>query len=100
MDRYLVEVYLSRAGSDGLAAAAARARSAAETMALEGLHVRWLRTIFVPEDETCFYLYEAASAEFVREAGRRAGLVFERVLAAAEPQLPAAARAGIERRIP
>lgn len=88
MTRYLVELYLSRAGSDGLAAAAARARSAAETMALEGLPVRWLRTIFVPEDETCFYLYEAASAELVRTAGERAGIPFERVLDATETELP------------
>jgi len=88
VDRYLVELYFSRAGSDGLAAAAALARSAAETMALEGLHVRWLRTIFVPEDETCFYLYEADSAELVRQAGARAGIAFERVLAVTESELP------------
>jgi len=90
--RYLVELYLSRAGSDGVAAAAARARSAAEAMALEGLPVRWLRTIFVPEDETCFYLYEADTAELVRRAGARAGIAFERVLAATELDLSANGR--------
>jgi hypothetical protein len=35
--------------------------------------------IFVPEDEACFYLYEAPSADAVRQAARDAGLWFERV---------------------
>jgi hypothetical protein len=95
MTRYLVELYLSRAGSNGLAAATERARSAAEAMAREGLHVQWLRTIFVPDDETCFHLYEAASAELVGEAVGRAGIGFERVLAATESELPADAAAGL-----
>src|SRR5262249_43940560 len=34
---------------------------------------------FVPEDETCFYLYRAASPDGVRDAARRADLVFERL---------------------
>ena len=38
--------------------------------------------IFVPDDEICFHLYEAASADAAAEAARRAGLVFERVLPA------------------
>ena len=41
--------------------------------------MRFLRSVFVPEDETCFYLYEAASAEAVREAARRAALQSGRV---------------------
>lgn len=95
MARYLVELYLSRAGSNGLDAAAERARSTAEAMSREGHSVRWLRTIFVPEDEICFYLYEAASADLVREAVERAGIGFERVLAATEPELPADAAKGL-----
>jgi hypothetical protein len=52
-------------------------------MRAEGIPVRFLRSIFVPEDETCFYLYEAASAEQVREAALRAQLPFASVVAAA-----------------
>jgi uncharacterized protein DUF4242 len=45
--------------------------------------VRFVRTVFVPEDETCFYLYEAASADVVRQAARCAGLGVESVTEAA-----------------
>jgi hypothetical protein len=41
--------------------------------------VRYVRAIFVPEDETCFLLYETGSADAVREAARRAGLGRERI---------------------
>ncbi len=40
--------------------------------------MRFVRSVFVPEDEACFYLYEAPSAEAVREAARRAALPFAR----------------------
>ena len=50
-----------------------------------GIQVRFLRSIFVPEDETCFHLYEAASAEDVREAARLAELPFESVVEAMAP---------------
>ena len=40
--------------------------------------VRYVRAIFVPEDETCFFLYEAGSVDAVRKAARRAGLGCER----------------------
>jgi hypothetical protein len=79
---YLVELYVSR--SDGAAAerGGRQARLAAEQLTREGTPVRYLRSIFVPDDETCFYLYEAASADAVREAARRASLPSERVIEA------------------
>ena len=79
MAEFLVEQYVSR--SDGTAAeqGAQRALRAAEEMSREGTPVAYVRSIFAPEDETCFYLYEAASAEVVREAARRAALPSERV---------------------
>jgi hypothetical protein len=36
--------------------------------------VRFVRSVFVPEDEICLCVYQAASAEDVCEAARRAGL--------------------------
>jgi len=76
---FLAEIYAARSDEDAVTLGADRARRAAEALATEGVPVRYLRTIFVPEDETCLVLYEADSAEAVREAARRAGLAFERV---------------------
>lgn len=52
----------------------AQARRAAEELRSEGTQVRFLRSVFVPEDETCFYLYEASSVDDVQKAVRRAAL--------------------------
>jgi hypothetical protein len=52
----------------------AYARQACEQMQGEGRRVRFVRSVFVPEDETCFCLYEATSAADAREAARRAAL--------------------------
>ena len=41
--------------------------------------MRCVRSIFVPEDETCFFLYEADSADAVRAAVERAALPSARV---------------------
>ena len=48
----------------------------------EGIPVRFVRSLFVPEDDACFHLYEAASPEQVREAARRASLPFEKLFEA------------------
>lgn len=79
MPRYLAELYLPKAGPGDLEKAAARACTAAEEMSRAGSTVRYLRSIFVPEDETWFLLYEAPSAAAVLEAGARAGISIERV---------------------
>ena len=79
---YLVELYHSRLGRDQLADAAERVEAIADEMSRSGTLVRYLRTIFVPEDETCFYLFEADSAEAVAEVTNRAELPFERVVEA------------------
>jgi hypothetical protein len=77
MPEFLVELYVSRADAAAVERRAARARLAAEQLSREGTPVRYLRSVFVPEDETCFFLYEAASAEEVEEAARRASLRFD-----------------------
>jgi hypothetical protein len=81
MQEFLVELYVPRADRAGAEAAAERALSAAAELTREGTPVRYLRSIFVPEDETCFFLYEAASAEDVERATRRASLRLERAVA-------------------
>jgi hypothetical protein len=79
MAEFLVECYVSRTDEAAVASGSEGAHRAVEELTREGAKVRFLRSIFVPEDETCFYLYEAASAETVREAATRAGLAFERI---------------------
>jgi hypothetical protein len=83
---YLIETYVSRAGAEMVAACAERARRAAEQLMWQGTPVRCLGTVFVPEDETCFYLYEAAGEEVVREAAHRADLRVERIVEAITPR--------------
>jgi hypothetical protein len=79
MTEFVVEHYLARSGTDCFRRDVEGARRAAEQLTSEGTPVTYLRSIFVPEDETCYVLYRASSAEAVREAARRAQLRFERV---------------------
>ena len=80
MAEFLVELYVSEIDGGAVADSKARsARLAAEELAGEGVSVHYLRSIFVPEDETCFLLYEAARVEDVEEAVQRASLQVERV---------------------
>ena len=79
MTEFLVELYVSRTDTLAVERGGERGRLAAEELTREGTPVRYLRSIFVPEDETCFHLYEAATADAVHEVARRAALRFERV---------------------
>ena len=82
MEQYLVELYLPRRDEAALADAAVRARAASEQLTSEGRQVRYLRTIFVPQDEICFHLYEAEAADEVAEATLRAEIAYERIVRA------------------
>jgi Protein of unknown function (DUF4242) len=73
---YLVEVYQPRTGAD---VAATRARSAADAVSRAGTPVRYIRSIFVPDDETCFHVFESSSKEAVLAATERAAFAFPRI---------------------
>jgi hypothetical protein len=79
LTEYLIELNVSPTDANTLALGAERLRRAAADLTHEGTPVRYLRTVFIPEYETCFLLYDAASAEAVGTAARRAGLPFERL---------------------
>ena len=79
MTEFLGELYVPRAHAVAVEADEARVRAAAAELTREGRPIHVLRTIFVPEDEMCFYLFEATSAGAVREVGARAALLFDRV---------------------
>lgn len=80
--RYTVELRRPRSGWRELQQAAARAREVTEQSGDEGARVRFLRSIFVPEDDACFFLYEGPSARSVKAAAARARLGVVRVDAA------------------
>jgi Nickel responsive protein SCO4226-like len=82
MAEFLVELYIARFDEAGAERHGEQARLAAEQLAREGTPIRYLRSIFVPDDETCFYVYEAASPDAVHEAARRAELPSGRVVEA------------------
>jgi hypothetical protein len=73
---------------------------AAEQASQPGAPVRFLGAVVVPEEETCFCLYQAPSAGAVRTAMARAWLRPERVTRAVSvrPPAPAASRSPRPRR--
>lgn len=97
LDRYLVELHPPHGGWAELQGVAAQARAAAEQLSVEGTPVRFLRSIFVPEDGSCFFLYEGPSAAAVGEAGRRAALAVERVVEAVHVDAEGAVAGGRQR---
>jgi len=83
MRKYLAELYLARRTGLGVDTIAARLREAVEEISAAGTHVVFLQSIYVPDDETWFGLFEAESTDAVEEAARRAGLSCERIAPAA-----------------
>ena len=79
MPRYLVESYLIGPQAD-FDDVRERARRTAEL----GESVRYVRTTFLPDDDTLFHLFEAPSADALRVAGGRAALRFDRIVEAIE----------------
>jgi hypothetical protein len=71
MPSFLVETYLPRGGAGERTTRERRARSAAEELTREGTRVGFDRSIHVPEDEICFFVFDAPS-------GREAALVAQR----------------------
>ena len=73
MPSYLVETYLTRARARERSNLERQARSAAEELTQGRTIVRFDRSIYVPEDEICFFVFDAPS-------GRDAALAAERAL--------------------
>jgi hypothetical protein len=79
MKHFLVELYVPRRAASGFEEEAQRVRSVTTDLHRGGLQIRYLRSLFLPEDETCLYLFEASGVEAVEEAVRSAGLEYERI---------------------
>ena len=79
MPNYLVEAYLADTPA-AVEGACERARSVAN----EGGEVRYVRTTFLPGDETILHVFEAPSLAALRRAAGRASLRCERIVEAVE----------------
>ena len=100
MPEFLAETYAPRdpPGTDTAARRAAQAALAADQTSRPGAPVRLLGAIVVPEEETCFYLYQAPSAGAVRAAVTRAGLRPDRITRAGWIRPPRRTPAGAAHR--
>jgi hypothetical protein len=86
MHWYLAEAYLADVGE--FEAVTPPLVAAARAVSRGGMRVRHLRSIFVPEDQTCFLLFEAGSPASVHQVTERAGLQVTRVVAAVDSPQP------------
>jgi hypothetical protein len=79
---YLAETFLARGAAEERTARERRARSAAEELTRKGTRVRFDRSIHVPEDEICFFVFDAPSSRDAALAAQRARLDPVRVVEA------------------
>jgi hypothetical protein len=85
---YCLELYLADGSPAALEGAARRAGAAAESFEARGRSVRYLRSTYLPEDETCLHFFAAASAEDVAEAAKQAGLSSDRIIRSIDTDQP------------
>ena len=77
-----MESYLGRNLAGERASRERRARAAAEESTRERTPVRFTHSIYLPEDEICFFVFEAPTGRAVALAAERAGLEPIRVVEA------------------
>ena len=82
MPSYLVETYLARGQAGERAALEQRARSATVEPTPDRTGVRFERSIYIPEDEICFFVFDAPSGRAAALAAQHAGLEPIRVVEA------------------
>ena len=82
MPSYLVETFLARGSAGARSARERRARSSAEELTRNGTRVRFEGSTHVPEDELCFFTFEAPSSRIAALVAQRAGLEPLRVVEA------------------
>jgi hypothetical protein len=82
MPSFLVETYLAHGAAGERQERDRRASEAAAALTREGTSVRFRGSIHVPEDELCFFAFEADTGSDVALAAHRAGLAALRVVRA------------------
>ena len=76
---YLVECYWPGTTHGAISEAIDRARAATTGISATGQQVRFVRAMFVPEDEAVLIVFEALFPQAVREATEQAGLSADRI---------------------
>jgi len=79
---YLVETFLARGQAGERTVRERRARSAAKELTQGTTRVRFECSIHIPEDEICFFVFEAPSGRDAALAAQRAALDAIRVVEA------------------
>ena len=82
MVSFLVEAYTPTAAT--VAAFDRSLHDAAVALSAEGVPIRYVRSILIPDDDTCFYVVHAASEDAVQQLLRRAGFEVSRITRAIE----------------
>lgn len=82
MPTYLVDRDLPGITLDQLAAAQRAAIETSDRFTTEGKPVRYIRSTFVPGEAHCMCLFEAPSADRVREVNEAAQIPFTRIVEA------------------
>jgi hypothetical protein len=78
--QFLVEVFVPRSRALELAVAKERVRAVTANLSRGHGDIRYVRAIYVPEDETCFYVFDASSADLVAQVSGLAGLPEGRIV--------------------
>ena len=82
MTVYMVERNLPGVQLDQLAAAQKAAIETSNQFSAGGKVVRYIRTTFVPGEDRCMCLFEAANPEVVKEVNEAAQIPFTRIVEA------------------
>lgn len=79
---YMVQRKLPGVSMEQLAAAQQAAIETGQQFTAEGKNVRYIRTTFVPDEASCMCLFEADSADLVKEVNEAAQIPFTRIVEA------------------
>ena len=82
MSTYIAERYLPGITQEQLLDAARRAKLATAEMTTAGTPVTYLRSTFLPGDQTCYCLFEGPSEQAVRQVNDNAEIPYERIIPA------------------
>ena len=82
MKQFFVEVFTARVNAGKLATAECRATLAARRLSGADREVQFVRATYIPEDEICFFVFDASSGRDAALAAKHAGLQPTRVVEA------------------